>query len=338
MAGFSVIASTALIFGGLNVLLKRWSCWTAFAGDDSGALRVLRMFDPGDSAWCRKTFESLQLQNAQTAPCKVHGGWSAKIALAMSFEGIAFPGIFASYGLASHSGRLSTVEHAMFWGGFVLFWVAFGPASVSSHFLASVEGLRQSIERFAIWDFSPETGTVDFCRAYQNFYIMAGTVRSFSAAWARFFFVAEFGLVMAVVCLGVGTAHEIDRLIDEISISSEVSLAVGEQAFRAAAIGGWFVMMFAYMVCIFAAGASLTAASKGVALRAHTLTLQLAMVDAEKAVRQGELFERQVSSEFCPPFEGFGIAITRSLGAKVVYLTISVGMTVLFSLLTNTRG
>ena len=65
------------------------------------------------------------------------------------------------------------------------------------------------------------------------------------------------------------------------------------------------------MVAMFAAGAELTAASKGVAVRAHTLTLQLAMSDPEKA-HVGELFERQVAAAHCPAFESAGIQITRS--------------------------
>ncbi len=71
-------------------------------------------------------------------------------------------------------------------------------------------------------------------------------------------------------------------------------------------------------------------------MRAHTLTLQLAMIDSTRTkVKEGELFERQVAAEHCPAFESFGIQITHALGSKIVYLTVSIGMTVLFSVLNS---
>ena len=206
----------------------------------------------------------------------------------------------------------------------------------SNFFLASAEGLRSSIERFAIWELSPGTGAVDFRAAYENFFVMSDTVRSFSLAWKRFFFVAEFGLVLATVCLSLACVNEFTKLVDEINATAEASLAVAEQAFRAATVAGFFAMMLSYIVCLFAAGSALTAASKGVALRAHTLTLQLAMIDPNKEhVKQGELFERQVAADHCPAFQSFGISITSGLGAKIAYVIVSVAMTLLFSRLNS---
>ena len=128
------------------------------------------------------------------------------------------------------------------------------------------------------------------------------------------------------------------RLSDTIgSVSDaagEVSLAVVEQALRASIVFGFFAIMASYMICLFAAAAALTAASKNVALRAHTLTLQLAMADSAK-VSEGELFERQLAADHCPAFMAFGIAISQSLGAKIAYVTISVALTLMVSVLNS---
>ena len=87
--------------------------------------------------------------------------------------------------------------------------------------------------------------------------------------------------------MGVALGEEASLLFNMTRESTELSLAVVEQALKVATLLGFFLMGFGITCVVFSAGASLTAASKGVALRAHTLTLQLAMIDSEKAVRQG---------------------------------------------------
>ena len=329
---FSVISQTAFLMVAFNILLKRWANLTTFANDDTGALRCLRMFDPAKIKWCKQVNE----QTMGAPSCRIRGGWYGPVTVVtfLSF-GFSLPGLFGCYALIH--GRLAVHQHCMFWLGFAVFMTATRIGGMTSNFfLASAEGLRSSIERFAIWELSPGTGAVDFRAAYENFFVMSDTVRSFSLAWKRFFFVAEFGLVLATVCLSLACVNEFTKLVDEINATAEASLAVAEQAFRAATVAGFFAMMLSYIVCLFAAGSALTAASKGVALRAHTLTLQLAMIDPNKEhVKQGELFERQVAADHCPAFQSFGISITSGLGAKIAYVIVSVAMTLLFSRLNS---
>ena len=154
-------------------------------------------------------------------------------------------------------------------------------------------------------------------------------------------FFDRFSLVLGAAGMGVALGEEASLLFNMTSESTELSLAVVEQALKVATLLGMFLTTFGITCVVFSAGASLTAASKGVALRAHTLTLQLAMADEAKArenVHAGELFERQVAAEHCPPFQAMGIAITRSLGAKILYCTLSIGMTILFSRLNTYKN
>ena len=148
----------------------------------------------------------------------------------------------------------------MFGVTFVIFFLAVEVGYLTNVFVASCAALRLSIERFAIWELSSE-GKVDFCAAYRNFFIMAETVRSFSSAWRRYFFVAEFGLVLATVSLCVAAVHEGARLIDTVSEFGELSLEVAEQAFRVASAGGFATGFVVITMSVWYAAASVTAQS-----------------------------------------------------------------------------
>lgn len=220
-------------------------------------------------------------------------------------------------GEMSHSG---TIFNATFWP---LMMLSNSIWPVSFQFIGLSKGLCRMIDEFRIYAYKEPSNNagkqdstaskrrIDWKNAFENYQVLEETVARFSSAFASYFFVAEFFLLVAYVCIVLAVVSEINIIVDWETTP--------QQFLRA---GSMFVIAVMYTwICfdLFTSAASITAKCQALKVKAHRLCAQIEWEDPSSLPVAHRFYGHIERGENTVGFKSMGILISQSLVAKLAY-------------------
>ena len=202
---FSNISCVAFAWCVFNVTLK-FICIETNSGDDSfrsphcGLYKCIRMMNS-------QMFEDFKKKNSDIVPAT-----SASAIIMIPFMAFFVLGFYL---LAYMSIKTTSIwwPYVFVITNFMIFLMnPLNAHHITFYFMNACDKMAKMCKKFKIEEFVDEKQTVyDIDKCFENYYLMCEAVDSFSRAFATFFFIAEFTLILVFVFLGFGISEEIGR-------------------------------------------------------------------------------------------------------------------------------
>ena len=215
---FTTISCVSFAWIIFNIILKL-ICIETNSGNDSfrspqcGLYKCIRMMDS-------QMFEDFRKKNSDIVPA------TTTLAIIM----IPFMTFFTLgfYLLAYMSLKTTSTwwSYVIVITNFVVFLMnPLNAHHITFYFFNACDKMAMMCEKFKIEEFIDEKETVyDVDKCFENYYLMCDAVDSFSRAFATYFFIAEFTLILFFVFLGFGLSEEIGRFRDSSGYEAHCSL------------------------------------------------------------------------------------------------------------------
>jgi hypothetical protein len=319
--GYDIFSSTGFALAMFNFFIKSPSIGSLFQHRDSIVYKLPRMMP-------KELFEETKQASAFFG-CH---GWKIFLALVnltfmFSIIALFFLRLFTESSMASN---------ALFILWCFLFLTATTTATVTFHFVGLAKGLRKMIDDFTLIAYTEkDPRRIDWRNAYSNYHILADTVVEFSQGFAVYFFLAEFFLVVAYVCILIAVIVESLRLISHSSSSNEMEKA--EQILRVVTMAACFLMYTRVCFELFSAAANVTGACQRLKNKAHRLCALVEWEDPQSLPVAHRFYEHVERGEKGLGFKSMGILVSPSLAAKLAYVFSSAGSAAVLYLLRTTK-
>eukprot|EP00929_Paragymnodinium_shiwhaense_P055185 TRINITY_DN27678_c0_g1_i2.p1 TRINITY_DN27678_c0_g1~~TRINITY_DN27678_c0_g1_i2.p1 ORF type:complete len:189 (-),score=17.60 TRINITY_DN27678_c0_g1_i2:185-751(-) len=166
---------------------------------------------------------------------------------------------------------------------------------------------------------------MDYKTSYKNSECMRRFVTKYAETWGVFFFVIEFGVVLASICLLIGTINETAVLIIDVASSQNPVKAASRVAFTSMAlvVAVWMVLQ------IWSAGASVTEAcsnSRDEAVQTILATVVCSRQGSKTAAAVADYERAKLMARTVENVSGFsygGIQVSVRLGMQLTYMTLT---------------
>jgi hypothetical protein len=209
---------------------------------------------------------------------------------------------------------------------------------VTFQFIGLAKGLRKMIDNFTLIAYTEkDPRRIDWRNAYSNYHILADTVAEFSQGFAVYFFLAEFFLVVAYVCVLIAVIMESIQLISLSSSSSSSEMEKVEQIIRVVTMAAIVLTYTRICFDLFSAAASVTGACQRLKNKAHRLCALVEWEDPESLPVAHRFYEHVERGEKGLGFKSMGILVSPSLAAKLAYVFSSAGSAAVLYLLRTTK-
>ena len=164
---------------------------------------------------------------------------------------------------------------------------------------------------------------IDISAAYRNYEVMRRTVGGFSASFRRFFFVAEFTLVL---CLIICTVAAVTTLQSFAGAAGGGTVALS-RVLRLVCICCLWIGAVIIITALATVSSAITGEAQKVREKAHTVKVWVATHYPEDLLEAKHFYDHVESDYHTIGFRGFGITISPSLIAKTAYLCTSMAVT-----------
>jgi hypothetical protein len=321
--GYGIFSSTGMTLAMFNFFIKGPSIGSLFQHRNSIVYKIPRMMPT-----------ELYEETKQASGIFVCQGWSIFIMLFMTTLNIAVSALFFLRFFTESSVTRNTLFllfNFLFFGVNHMYLVTF-------QFIGLAKGLRKMIDNFTLIAYTEkDPRRIDWRNAYSNYHILADTVVEFSQGFAVYFFLAEFFLVVAYVCVLIAVIIESIQLISLSSSSSSSEMEKVEQIIRVVTMAAMVLTYTRICFDLFSAAASVTGACQRLKNKAHRLCALVEWEDPESLPVAHRFYEHVERGEKGLGFKSMGILVSPSLAAKLAYVFSSAGSAAVLYLLRTTK-
>jgi hypothetical protein len=314
LSAFSQIGFGLSIF---NFLSKALCIGNLFEKHDSIVYQLPRMMD-----------EKLRKSVMKKSGFFNCGSWLSVMMLVLFPLNAVSPfAALAIYVLDASRDSLTVTEICVFTASYI-FMPAMIRAFVTWNFIGLARGLSVMIDEYEMITYIQDGNSgkekkrkVDWKKTFENYQLLANTVENFSAGYALYFFVAEFVLFIAYICVSIGMVTEWYNLDGSVV-----------QLIRAASMSCFSALYTMILFELVASAASITGKAKRLKQKAHRLCAQVEWDDPDSLPAAHRFYEHIERAENSLGFKSMGILISPSLFAKIAYTFSSLASAAIFYL------